>query len=222
MAVTPANIIQLLKTASGLILTQKNLAIYRQDTWEEGNSVLNQLGVDTNQILGGIFSNAEEVLAGAKFSESLLGIGAETLSALAAYVAECEPISANFSETSTIMQHPLEHSIYKNDKSGYSTIANYIADHSIDNPRTISIRIVFPRLFQHNIHNQLLDLKTKKTLLVIVAKTAVYKRMVVTNFSHDEEPSTIDRPVYTINFREIQIQYPPENETKNADDASQS
>ena len=46
--------------------------------------------------------------------------------------------------------------------------------------------------------------------------------MVVTNFSHDEEPSTIDRPVYTINFREIQIQYPPENETKNADDASQS
>lgn len=60
MSISPANIISILKTASGLALNQKNIAFFKEDpNWEP-----NEFGVfnfDTTPFLN---SQVEEILAG--------------------------------------------------------------------------------------------------------------------------------------------------------------
>ena len=210
-----ANAIQLLKTASGLILSQKNFAIYKEAGYEEGNSTLNALGIDTNQILGGAFSGStEEVLNGGRLSGSL-----SFLSGVASFVLNTEPISASIGQSSQIMQHPLEFA--RSEDSGndvYKPIQNYISDHSIVLPTTISLEIAFPKMLYQSVHNELEKLYKTKTLLVIVARANVYRRMVIQSFAHNEEPNTIDRMIYSIQFREIQGTYPLVQVVKNPDD----
>ena len=42
--------------------------------------------------------------------------------------------------------------------------------------------------------------------------------MVIQSFTHNEEPNTIDRMIYSIQFREIQGTYPLVQVVKNPDD----
>lgn len=212
-----ANAIQLLKTASGLILSQKNFAIYKEAGYEEGNKTLGALGIDTNQILGGAFSGStEEVLNGGKLSGSL-----SFLSGVASFVLSTEPISANISQSSQIMQHPLEFARSEEveaDEDIVKPIQNYIVDHSIVLPTTISLEIAFPKMLYQSVHNELEKLYREKTLLVIVARSSVYRKMVIQSFTHSEEPNTIDRMIYSVQFREIQGSYPLTQVVKNPDD----
>ena len=62
---TLVNVINLLKTASGLILNQKNVSFYLEEFYEPPNSTLAKFGIDTNTVLGGLISGGnKEILVG--------------------------------------------------------------------------------------------------------------------------------------------------------------
>jgi len=210
--------IQILKTATGLIFSQKNFAVYKEIGYEEPNGLLNELGVNTNQFLGGLFSGStEEVLRGGKIGSSI----DEFLS----YLIETEPISCTISQPTRVFEHPLETNIGKGALGSqanqiYASQQNFIADHSIVLPISINVQIAFPRLLFRSVDKELNRMNKEKWLLAIVSRANVYHNMIVENFSHSEEPNTIDRMIYTINFREIQAQYPLANIVKKPDDKS--
>lgn len=213
------NAIQLLKTASGLILSQKNFAIYKEIRYKEGNSLLNRVGIDTNQILGGDFSDSDEVLKGGRLSGSL-----SFLSGVASFVLNTEPIDAEISQSATIMQHPLEIDTKANYKSGegLNSVQNFISDHKIILPVPITLRMAFPKMLYQSVHNELESLFYTSTLLAIVTRAKVYRRMIISSFKHKEDPDTIDRMIYTINFSEIQGSFPKRQVVSSPDDKSRS
>lgn len=210
-----ANAIQILKTASGQLLTQKYVAIYKELGYDDNapNGTLDSLGVDTNQILGGAFSEVSEVLTGGKFSESS-GLG--FASGVASFLLTTEVLSATVKESSKIMEHPLEIDV----SNGNQRAQNYIADHSIVLPNEVSIRMAFPSMLYQSVYKEARDLFRQKTMLVVMTKANTYRRMVLTNFSHTEEPSTITRINFDFTFREIQGQYPVTNKSKDPQNAS--
>lgn len=217
------NIIQLLKTASGLIFSQKNLAIYKELSYKEPNSLLNSVGIDTNQILGGLFGEVEEVLAGGSFGGAVASQVNEALS----FLLETEPMSITIAQPTRIFEHPLETNIGKNTNASdvsavYKNQQNFIADHSIVLPIVMNLKLVLPKMFYQSVDKQLNRMNKEKWLLVVVSRANVYHNMVVQQFSHTEEPNTFDRMIYDIQLREIQAEYPLANIVKNADDESKN
>lgn len=209
------NAIQLLKTASGLLLSQKYVAIYEEATYSEGNGFLGALGIDTNQALFGAFSGeVKEVLKGGTLSDSL-----SFLNGIASYLMSTEVLSANVRQDSRIMEHPLEISMDYGQK-GYTNAQNYIADHSIILPNSLTIRMAFPSMLYQSVYTEAEKLWKNKTMLLIQTKAATYRRMVLKGFSHTEEPSTISRMNFDFNFREIQAQYPVSNQSKTPNNSS--
>lgn len=199
--------INLISTASGTI-SQKNVAIY-EGVYSTGNSTL---GADTNQILGGLRSDVKEVLNGGALSESL-----SALNGIVSFFISTAILSTNIKQQSEIFQHPLEMNIDKNTES-YNSAKNYIADHSIIKPNVISIRMALPSMLYQTVYLEIERLWKSKSILTIVTRANTYKSMVLKSISHSEEPKTISRMVFDLQFQEIQATYPNEFSTSSKQD----
>ena len=77
-------------------------------------------------------------------------------------------------------------------------------------------------MLYQSVYKEARDLFEQKTLLVVMTKANTYRRMVISAFSHVEEPSTISRINFDFTFREIQGQYPVANKSKDPQNASTS
>ncbi len=205
---TLVNVINLLKTASGLILNQKNVAFYLEEFYEPPNSTLQKFGIDTNTVLGGIFSGKnKEVLVGGK---SGLGDVADSISA---FILEAEPLSARGEKDSVIFDHPLEWDISKDNK----TAQRFITDHSIVLPKTFDVALVLPSFLYTSVAKEIDELYMKKTLIRIITKAESYRNMVIKSVQQPLEVKRLSRLVYPIHFREIQCLYPDYKISKNGE-----
>lgn len=196
-----ANIINLAKTASGLLLNQKNIAFFKEDNYSEGNGLLNMIGIDTNTVLGGVFSGTtEEILVGGKSA-----IDNNILNAVIAWAFENEPIQADGGSSVTAFTHPLEWNV---SDSTQPNAQNFIADHSIRNPDTFTAMISTPNFFYTEVFNELNDLLNKQTLCAIVAKGRTYRNMTLRGFYPSYTVEKMSRIVVNTNWQETQMVYP--------------
>lgn len=196
-----ANIINLAKTASGLLLNQKNIAFFKEDGYSEGNGLLNMIGIDTNTVLGGVFSGTtEEILVGGKSA-----IDNNILNAVIAWAFENEPIQADGGSSVTAFTHPLEWDV---SDSTQPNAQNFITDHSIRNPDTFTAMISTPNFFSTEVFNELNDLLNKQTLCAIVAKGRTYRNMTLRGFYPSYTEEKMSRIVVNTNWQETQMVYP--------------
>ena len=196
-----ANIINLAKTASGLLLNQKNIAFFKEDGYSEGNGLLNMIGIDTNTVLGGVFSGTtEEILVGGKSA-----IDNNILNAVIAWAFENEPIQADGGSSVTAFTHPLEWNV---SDSTQPNAQNFITDHSIRNPDTVTAMISTPNFFYTEVFNELNDLLNKQTLCAIVAKGRTYRNMTLRGFYPSYTVEKMSRIVVNTNWQETQMVYP--------------
>lgn len=197
-----ANVVNALKVASGLLLNQKNVAFFKEEGYEEGNGLLNALGIDTNTVLGGIFSGTtEEILVGGKGGESL----GSAVNAVLAFLLEVEPLQAQGGRATTVFSHPLEWNV--RDKKAPSA-QNFVTEHIIENPATFTAVLVMPSMLYTSVFQELKTLLSKGTLVVITAKGEVYRNMILTNFSPAYTVEQIGRIVIATTWREAQMVYP--------------
>ena len=192
---TLVNVINLLKTASGLILNQKNVSFYLEEFYEPPNSTLAKFGIDTNTVLGGVFR---------------LGNVVDSISAI---LLEAEPLSATGEKDSQLFDQPLEWDISKDNKSAQ----RFITDHSIILPKTFDVALVLPSFLYTSVAKEIDELYMKKTLVRIITKAESYKNMVIKSVQQPLEVKRLSRLVYPIHFREIQCLYPDSKISKNGE-----
>ena len=159
------------------------------------------IGIDTNTVLGGVFSGAtEEILVGGKSA-----IDNNILNAVIAWAFENEPIQADGGSSVTTFTHPLEWNV---SDSSQPNAQNFITDHSIRNPDTFTAMISTPNFFYTEVFNELNDLLNKQTLCVIVAKGRTYRNMALQGFYPSYTVEKMSRIVVNTNWREVQMVYP--------------
>lgn len=196
-----ANVVNALKVASGLLLNQKNVAFFKEEGYEEGNGLLNALGIDTNTVLGGIFSGTtEEILVGGKGADSL---GAAN--GVLAFLFEVEPLQAQGGRATTVFSHPLEWNV--RDKKAPSA-QNFVTEHIIENPATFTTVLVMPPLLYTSVFQEMRTLLSKGTLVVIAAKGEVYRNMMLVGHSPAYTVEQIGRIVVATTWKEAQMVYP--------------
>lgn len=202
-----SNIINVLKTASGLILNQKNVAFFKEEGYEEGNGLLGAFGIDTNTVLGGLFSGTtQEILVGGKGGDAL----GDVVNSVLAYALEVEPLQAQGGHSTTLFSHPLEWNV--KDKNAPSA-QNFVTEHSIENPDTFSALLVMPTYLYTSVFTELKTLKSQTTLVVISAKGEVYRNMVLVNYSPAYTVERLSRIVISTSWRQVQMVYPQKNQT---------
>lgn len=212
MRFSPASIISMLKTASGLALNQKNIAFFKEDpNWEP-----NEFGVfnfDTTPFLN---SQVEEILTGGKS-----GLDSSLLDGLSAFILNTEPTEAQGVRSSRTFEHPLEWnandakevSTSDGERSKYSA-QNFITDHSIELPATFYCGLAMPSFLYTSVIDELKELLSKKTLVRIVAKGDVYRNMVLLSFSKPLVLERLSRMVISTQWREIQLNYEDSKEAQ--------
>ena len=206
------NIINLVKTVGGVLLNQKNIAFFEEASYSEGNQTLGALGIDTNTVLGGAFSDVKEILKGGKS-----GLDNALLDGAVSFIMKTSPANAKGSSSSQIFEHPLEYDISKNKIEGAQ---NYIADHSIILPQTFDCVMYLPPFFYTSVLNEVDSLNRKKTLIRIVAKGKVYPNMVLMRYDNPYTPDKLHRLPISMHFREIQLVSTNTKKNKNPSDDS--
>lgn len=217
---TLANAINLLKTASGLILNQKNVAFFREENYSEGNPILGALGIDTNTALGGLFSgDVKEVLVGGK-SDTLGGV----VSAIASFILNAEPLQAEGGRSVRNFEHPLEANISSNKKgdAGFAAAQNFITDHSIVMPSTFTCGIVFPTFLYTDLIKEMKNILYNRTLIAIVCKGDTYRNMTLVGYRHIMTVENISRMLFSLQWQETQIKYPLQSQSSDGSNASTS
>lgn len=204
------NIINLVKTAGGVLLNQKNIAFFEEVGYLEGNKTLGALGIDTNTILGGVFGDVKEILKGGKS-----GLDNALLDGAVSFIMKTSPASASGSSSSQVFEHPLEYDVSKNKLEGAQ---NYIADHSIINPQTFDCVMYLPPFFYTSVLNEVNALTKNKTLIRIVAKGKVYPNMVLMKYENPYNPDKLHRLPISLHFREIQLVSTNTKKNKNPTD----
>lgn len=205
---TLVNAINLLKTASGLILNQKNVAFYLEEFYEPPNSTLQKFGIDTNTVLGGLFSGKnKEILVGGKS-----GLG-DVVDGITAFILEAEPLSARGEKDSQLFEHPLEWDISNDNK----TAQRFITDHSIILPKTFDVALVLPSFLYTSVAKEIDDLYMKHTLVRIITKAESYRNMVLKSTQQPLEVKRLSRLVYPLHFREVQCAFPYSKISKNGE-----
>lgn len=200
-----AQIISLVKAASGVLLNQKNVAFYEEATYKSGNSILGALGIDTNTVLGGVFSGTKEVLIGGK-----IGADVGPLNSVASFILGNEPLEAGISLQSKIMEHPIEYNVRGSNsyKNGIGAAQNFVVDHQIILPVEINVALVLPMMLYSAVIEEIQNLVYTKELLAIVTRAGVYRRMCLRGVSTQLKVENLSRMIFVLNFREIQIQFP--------------
>lgn len=217
-----SQIINLVKSASGLLLNQKNVAFFEETTYKKGNSVLDALGIDTNTILGGVFNgDVTEVLKGGKIEETL-GIDIGALDGVASFLLGTEPLEAAVGVQSTIMEHPLEMDLTAGEeyRHGITAAQGFLVEHQIILPTHIEVALVLPTFLYSSVLEELSNLIYTKRMLTIVTKAGVYPRQVLLSYDIPLRIETISRMVVMLKFREIQITANNSPEVKNPNNAS--
>ena len=205
---TLVNVINLLKTASGLILNQKNVSFYLEEFYEPPNSTLMKFGIDTNTVIGGLFSGGnKEILVGGKS-----GLGS-VVDSISAFILEAEPLSAKGEKSSQLFEHPLEWDISKDNK----TAQRFITDHSIILPKTFDVALVLPSFLYTSIAKEIDDLLNTHTLVRVITKAESYRNMVLQSTQQPLEVRRLSRLVYPLHFREIQCLFPDSKISKNGE-----
>lgn len=205
---TLVNVINLLKTASGLILNQKNVAFYLEESYEPPNTTLQRFGIDTNTVLGGAFSGStQEILVGGKS-----GLGS-VVDSISAFILETEPLSAKGGKDSILFDHPLEWDISKDN----ATAQRFITDHSINTPKTFEVALVLPAYLYDSVAKEVDDFYRRHTLIRIITKSESYRNMVIKRADVPLEVRRLSRLIYHIQFREIQCLYPDSKISKNGE-----
>ena len=208
MALDLASSISLVKTAAGVILNQKPVAIYL----DKADYEKDQYGINVSQILGGLVGDEiTEVLAGATI-DGLPDIA----NSIVSYLLSTMPMNANMNESSQIMEHPVEMPFV--DENGRTV--NYIADHQIKMPVEITIMMLMPSWLYVSVMKEAQKYKDEKTQLMVLTKLAVYHRMYLTHISYPHEPQTISRVPLTLTFKEVQGKYNDANQTASPSDTS--
>lgn len=201
-----AQIISLAKAASGVLLNQKNVAFFEEATYEAGNSFLGALGIDTNTVLGGVFSgDTKEVLVGGKVSAD-----AGIVNSIASFILGNEPLEAGVTMQSKVMEHPIEYNVRgaKEYKSGIGAAQNFVADHQIILPVEINVALVLPMMLYTAVIEEIQNLIYTKKLLSIVTRAGVYRRMCLLGMTTQLRVENLSRMVFVLRFREIQVQFP--------------
>lgn len=120
-------------------------------------------------------------------------------------------LDGDFSETSKIMEHPIE--------SGA-----LIADHKVKNPVEIRVRLTMPYYDFEPIIRELTEYFNMGTLLTVQSKVRTYSNMVVCDMPHIEAPENVSRITFNIVLRQALIVSPqyiklPLEQVKNAANA---
>lgn len=216
-----AQLINLVKSASSLLLNQKNVAFFEEVTYQSGNSVLGALGIDTNTVLGGIFSgDVVEVLKGGKLGDSL-GVDLGALDGIASFIMATEPLEATIGVQSQIMEHPLEIDVSAGQdyQRGMSSAQSYLVDHQIILPSNVNVALVLPTFLYTSVLEEMANLIYTKKMLAIVTKAGVYRRQVLLSYDIPLRVETLSRMIVSLKFREIQITV---NEAPVAEDPAHS
>lgn len=207
-----ANIINLAKSASSLLLNQKNVAFFEEANYQEGNSLLGALGIDTNTVAGGLFSgDVKEVLIGGKTGLS------DLVDAGVSFVFGNSVATADGITDSEIFKHPLEWNI--SGAKDTENARNYISDHSILKPEIFNCVMYLPAFFYTSVMQEVAELMQKKTLLRIVTRGKDYKYMVLRRYGHPMSPDRLHRMPIPLFFEQIQILYPKQSVALNETDA---
>lgn len=212
-----SQIISLAKTASDLVLNQKNVSFFEEATYQKGNSTLNAFGIDTNTVLGGVFSgDVVEVLKGGTVG------GGDVADGIASFILSTEPLEAGIVMSSEVMQHPIEYNIArgKEYKEGINSAQNFIADHQIIQPIQFKVALVLPSYLYTSVIEEINTLMKTKKLLSIVTKAGTYRRMCLRGASNAMKVENISRLIFELTFREIQIQFPETAQSLSPNNAS--
>lgn len=166
------------------------------------NLSLNVAGLIDNKKNVAFYLDDKEVLTG-----NTLGVQRITN----ALGLEAVILDGDFSETSKIMEHPIE--------SGA-----VIADHKVINPTEIRVRLTMPFYNYEPIIKELREYYTVGTLLTVQSKIHTYTNMVICDIPHIEAPENVSRITFNIRLRQALIVSPqyiklPVSNVKNAANA---
>lgn len=149
------------------------------------NLGLNVAGIIRNEKNVSIYLGDKEVLTG-----NMLGQRADNVIGLQAVIMDMEA-----RETSRIMEHPIE--------SGAM-----IADHKVQDPDEVIIRMVMPYYFYDEIVRELQDYKRGSVPLNIHTKKGIYRNMQLCDIPHIENVSNVSRLTFNLRFRQAMVVQP--------------
>lgn len=152
------------------------------------NLGLNVSGLIQNHKNVSVFLDDKEVLTG-----NLL----RNQRATNALGLEAVILDAEVSETSKIMEHPIE-------------TGAVIADHKVINPVEIRLRITMPGYEYEPVIKELREYWRESVKLTVQTKAATYTNMVVCDIPHSETPQNVSRITFNIRLKqalEVKPQY---------------
>lgn len=116
---------------------------------------------------------------------------------------EARPVGARISETSRVMEHPVE--------SG-----TMIADHRIIDPRTIEMLMIVNAADYSGAFQQIRSAWLNATLLTVQTKAAVYQNMIIQNLPREEDPEKFDVTTVALQMKEVIFALPGSTSSTNS------
>lgn len=181
------NLVNILTNTAGFLMNQKDIAFYEATSYPD-EDMFSKIGINTNQLLFGAFSQAKEIFAGGKLMEEG-GTLASVVNGVSSFVTATAIKYINVDRTSQIMRHPAENK-------------ELVADHVIFNPKTILAEIAMPSYLYESVYDEIEDYFLRKKEVVVLTKLKSFKNMYVTKMPHAVNPKNIDRPSIIITLEE--------------------
>lgn len=155
----------------GLIDNNKNVSVWFDDKEVLTGNFLDK-SLNVNQI--GPFNS--------KSASSTLGLNAVI-------------IDLDVSETSKIMEHPIESGVV-------------IADHKVINPVELTLRLTMPVYEYEPILRELREYWTQSTKLTVQSKAYTYTNMVICDIPHSETPRNVSRLSFNVRMKQALEVFP--------------
>lgn len=108
---------------------------------------------------------------------------------------DCSILSCSINQRSRLMEHPVE--------SGAK-----IVDHKVLDPVQVRLQVALPETYFENEYQKILTLYKKSTLISLQTKAQIYDNLVVQSLPHDERVDTMNRLIFNLELREVQIVEP--------------
>lgn len=106
--------------------------------------------------------------------------------------ADARPIKATVSETSKVMEHPVED-------------GTVITDHRIVQPTSIELSMIVSGAFFRSVYQQIKQVFTDGRLLTVQTKTSSYTNMLIEEMPHTEDADLFDAVAVAIKLKEVKF-----------------